>query len=82
MNFSGHYHRRRGMGGEVGVIDDDRSVEAQIAECCQAIYWATDADVALNNWSRLRKLIAERSDAQTQQFLRERMNNEVRQPHA
>jgi hypothetical protein len=53
-----------------GLVES-QSIEAEIVACCRAIYWATDAEVALSNWARLRRLTAEKSQAEREQFLRE-----------
>ena len=55
----------------MGALTESRSLEAQIADCCHAIYSATDAELAMNQWARLRELLAEKTDEETRQFTRE-----------
>lgn len=53
-----------------GLVDAE-SIEAQIADCCHAIYWTTEPAVALSNWARLRRLTALKAETERLQFLRE-----------
>ena len=38
----------------MGALAEAQSLEAEIMDCCRAIYWATDPDIAMSNWVRLR----------------------------
>jgi hypothetical protein len=55
----------------MGALVETRTVEAEIADCCQAIYRATEPDVALNQWALLRRLLAVRKEAENSLFRRE-----------
>ncbi|MGA2187931.1 MAG: hypothetical protein ABSH33_05340 [Steroidobacteraceae bacterium] len=67
-------HTLRQFGETASTTLDSRSLEAQIADCCHAIYWATEPEIAMTYWLRLRKLTAQRSEAEEMQYLRETMN--------
>jgi hypothetical protein len=60
----------------MSALIEGRSLEAEIAECCQAMYRATDPEVALRNWARLRQLTALKSEEDLKQFLRETKNRD------
>jgi hypothetical protein len=64
----------------MSALVDSRSLEAEIADCCQAIYWSNDPDVAMRNWSRLRELIAQKTEAENRLYQRETMHIEREQP--
>ncbi len=53
----------------MSALVEGYSLEAEIAERCQAIYWATDPDAALKHWRRLRELIEQRAEQETRQFM-------------
>jgi hypothetical protein len=53
----------------MSALVEGYSLEAEIAERCQAIYWATDPDAALKHWRRLRELIAQRAEQESRQFM-------------
>ena len=53
------------------------ALQAEIAECCQAINAATDVEVAMKHWARLRVLMAQREDGLQRQFIRETMHEGV-----
>ncbi len=55
----------------MGALLESRSLEAQIADCCREIYSATDVELAMNKWTRLRELLTEKSAEETRLFLRE-----------
>ena len=55
----------------MSTLVEGRSLEAEIAECCQAIYWATEPEVAMKHWARLRDLTAQRAEAERHLFLLE-----------
>ena len=57
----------------MSALVESRSLEAEIADCCLAIYQATNPDVALRNWTRLRELLALKTEAENRLFLRETM---------
>jgi hypothetical protein len=61
----------RNIGGVMTALYGSRSLEAEIAECCRDMYWATDAREALRNWARLRTLRARQAEAERMQFLLE-----------
>jgi len=61
----------------MGALVEGRSVEAEIAECCHALYLSTDPESALKNWSRLRQLTAKRAEEETSLFVRESHNGEL-----
>ena len=61
----------------MSALVEYRSLEAEIADCCHAIYWATDPEVALSNWARLRKLTAQKNQEEASLFMRETMNREL-----
>jgi hypothetical protein len=67
------------LGGIMGALVEGRSLEAEIVDCCYAIYNATDVKLAMNKWVRLRELLAEKTDEETLQFIRE--NKPGFQPH-
>jgi hypothetical protein len=62
----------------MSALVESRSVEAEIADCCQALYWATQPEIAMSNWARLRELIARKAEAENRLFLRETMNGALR----
>ena len=53
------------------------TLQAEIAECCQAINAATDVEVAMKHWARLRVLMAQREEALKRQFIRATMHEGV-----
>jgi len=55
----------------MGAQYEEKSVEAEIAECCQAIYSTSEIDIAMRQWTRLRELIAQRHQAEELAFMRE-----------
>jgi len=55
----------------MGTQLEGKSVEAEIAECCQAIYSASELEVAMMKWARLRELIAQKSQAEDMEFMRD-----------
>ncbi len=55
----------------MSALVEGYSLEAEIAERCQAIYWATDPEAALKHWRRLRELIAQRAEQECRQFMYE-----------
>jgi hypothetical protein len=62
----------------MGALMEGRSIEAEIADCCQAIYRATDLEVAMSNWARLRQLMVEKTELEISQFMRETASREPR----
>jgi hypothetical protein len=62
----------------MAALVEDRSLEAEIADCCQALYWAKEPEIALSNWARLRNLLAQRTEEENRLFLRETTNAELR----
>jgi hypothetical protein len=58
----------------MGALVDLPSLEAEISDCCQAIYRATEPETALRNWAHLRELIARRTDREDSLFFRETAN--------
>jgi hypothetical protein len=46
-------------------------LEAEIADCCQALYTATDVAVAMLKWTRLRTLTAQKAELGRAQYLSE-----------
>jgi len=55
-----------------------RTLEAEIADCCRAIYWTREPEVAMSNWDRLRRLTASMSVADIGQFIRETLDVELK----
>ena len=55
------------MGTQIEV----QSLEAEIAEQCQVIRTATEIDVAMDAWARLRRLIAQKTAAEDKMFIKE-----------
>jgi hypothetical protein len=53
----------------MSALVEGYSLEAEIAASCQAIYWATEPDAALQHWRRLRELIAQRAEQESRQFM-------------
>jgi hypothetical protein len=53
---------------------EGHNIEAEIAECCQAINAAKDVEIALKHWARLRELMVQRQDALNRQFIRATMH--------
>ena len=72
--------RIRSFGGITSALVEGRSLEAEIADCCRAICWATEPEVAMSNWLRLRNLTMRRIEAENIQFIRETKNGELRKP--
>jgi len=60
-----------------GLVDE-QSLEAQISDCCQAIYRATEPATALSNWARLRDLKSRKSALEDHLFDMESRNRELR----
>jgi hypothetical protein len=58
----------------MGALIESQNLEAEIADCCRAIYWATEPDVAMRSWARLRELTALKTEAEMNLFVRETMN--------
>lgn len=52
----------------MGALAEGQTVEAEIADCCQAIYRATEPEAALRNWARLRQLLAQREETENRLF--------------
>ncbi len=48
-----------------------KSLEAQIADCCHAMYWTSEPEVAMENWTRMRALKEELAKIERLQFMRE-----------
>jgi hypothetical protein len=76
-----HYRRlamkvdlSRSSGVAMGTLVETVSIEAEIADCCQAIYRATEPEIAMRNWARLRDLTAQKAEAEHRLFLRETRN--------
>ncbi len=61
----------------MGTLVEVRSVEAEIAECCHALYLCADQESVLRNWNRLRQLTAMRAEQETDLFMRESHNGEL-----
>lgn len=61
----------------MSVVVENPSLEAEIADCCREMYWATEPEVVISNWARLRKLTAEKAEADRNQFIRETKNLEL-----
>jgi hypothetical protein len=61
-------------GGNMSMYVENQSLEAEIAECCQALYWAMEPDIAMKSWARLRELTARKADEETRLFLLESRN--------
>ena len=61
----------------MSALVEGRSVEAEIADCCHALYCSTDPESALRNWSRLRQLTAQRAEEESSLFVRESHNGEL-----
>ena len=59
----------------MSALVDDRSLEAEIADCCRALYCATDHVVAMRHWVRLRELTALKTEAETLLFTREKSSS-------
>lgn len=55
----------------MGALVESRSLEAEIADCCQALYWATEPETALRSWARLRTLLAQRTEEENRLFVLE-----------
>jgi hypothetical protein len=55
----------------VGTQVEVQSLEAEIAEQCQVIRTATEIDVAMDAWARLRRLIAQKTAAEDKMFIKE-----------
>jgi hypothetical protein len=53
------------------------SLEAEIADCCQALYRATSAETAMSRWSHLRELLARKAAEEDALFRREAVNDRV-----
>jgi hypothetical protein len=64
-------HNLLQVGSAMSAVADGRSLEAEIADCCHAIYWATEPEIAMTYWLRLRNLTAQRSEAENIQYIRE-----------
>jgi hypothetical protein len=62
----------------MSALVESRSLEAEIADCCQALYWATEPEIAMSNWARLRELMSQKAAAENRLFLRETMNSALR----
>jgi hypothetical protein len=61
----------------MSALVETQSLEAEIMDCCRAIYCATDPDIAMSNWVRLRMLTAQRTAAEREQFIRESLNRDT-----
>ena len=61
----------------MSVYVEGQTLQAEIAECCQDINSATDVEVAMKHWARLRVLMVQREDALKQQFIRATMHEGV-----
>jgi hypothetical protein len=61
----------------MSAVAESRSLEAEIADCCRAICWAVEPEIAMSNWVRLRNLAAKKIEAETLQFIRESKNGEL-----
>ncbi len=72
--------RLRSSGGITSALIEGRSLEAEIADCCRAICWATEPEVAMSNWVRLRNLTRQMIEAENIQFIRETKHGELRKP--
>jgi len=62
------------LGGVMAARVEQRSLESEIADCCHAIYWTTEPEVAMKNWARLRELTAEKAEVERGQYIREARN--------
>jgi hypothetical protein len=60
----------------MGALAEAQSLEAEIMDCCGAIYWATDPDIAMSNWVRLRTPMVQRTAAEREQFIRESLKRD------
>jgi len=61
-------NRLEDAAGARSAPGDLRSLEAEIADCCHAIYWATEPEVAMTIWRRLRVLTAQKTAVEDSQF--------------
>jgi hypothetical protein len=64
----------------MGALVESRTLEAEIADCCQAIYSATEPDIAMANWARLRELRTLKSEADNRLFTLETHNRGFENP--
>ncbi len=71
-------NRSRNFGDAASTLVERRSLEAEIADCCRAICWATEPDVAMSYWLRLRNLTAQKTTADNIQFIRETKHGKLR----
>lgn len=53
------------------------SLEAEIADCCQALYRATSAETAMSCWTHLRELLVRKAAEEDALFRRETLNERV-----
>ena len=65
------------FGYAASTLVESRSLEAEIADRCRAICWATEPHVAMSYWVRLRNLTAQKTTADNIQFIRETKNGEL-----
>jgi hypothetical protein len=72
--------RLRSFGDITSALVEGPSLEAEIADCCRAICWATEPEAVMRNWLRLRNLTMQRTEAENIQFIRETKNGELRKP--
>jgi hypothetical protein len=62
----------------MSALVESRSLEAEIADCCQALYWATEPEIAMSNWARLRELMARKTETEDRLFLLETVHGALK----
>ncbi len=53
---------------------NEPSIEAQIADCCRALYLATEPGAAMTHWVRLRELTVQKTKTEVSEFIRDTKN--------